>query len=175
MLLFASQDCKLSPRVDRLPRFLADDPSTRRDSCRGTPNTRRCIPRPRFGARVFGKLSEAGFSLGASKRYLASASIPKRGRGLADFDLIAFTGAPAATSPIFMVESLEVRGSRFAATSRSSRFEPRRAMWASSKPRPFLSVLDRRERTDLASASRPDPPIAHVHQPGAKQIVAYAR
>ena len=73
----------------------------------------------------------------ASEHYLASASIPKRGQGLADYDLIAFTGAPAATSPIFMVESLEVRGSRFAATSRSSRFEPRRAMWASSKPRPL--------------------------------------
>jgi hypothetical protein len=34
----------------------------------------------------------------------------------------------------------------------------------------ILSVLDRCERTDLASANRADPPIAHVHQPGAKQI-----
>ena len=53
------------------------------------------------------KLGEVGFSLYASKRYLASAGIPTRGQGLADFDLIAFTGAPAATSPFFMGESLE--------------------------------------------------------------------
>jgi hypothetical protein len=33
-----------------------------------------------------------------------------------------------------------------------------------------LSVLDRCERTDLASANRADPPIAHVDQPGAEQI-----
>ena len=34
----------------------------------------------------------------------------------------------------------------------------------------ILSVLDRCERTDLASANRADPPIAHVHQLGAEQI-----
>jgi hypothetical protein len=33
-----------------------------------------------------------------------------------------------------------------------------------------LSALDRCERTDRASANRADPPIAHVHQPGAEQI-----
>ncbi|HET6607122.1 MAG TPA: LysR family transcriptional regulator [Rhodopila sp.] len=53
------------------------------------------------------KLGDVGFSLYASKRYLAKAGIPERGQGLAGFDLIAFTGAPAATSPFFMNESLE--------------------------------------------------------------------
>src|SRR5262252_10587751 len=40
------------------------------------------------------KLGEVGFTLYASKRYLARAGIPKRGQGLAGHDLITFTGAP---------------------------------------------------------------------------------
>ena len=44
------------------------------------------------------KLGEVGFSLYASQRYLARAGVPKRGQGLAGFDLITFTGAPAAAS-----------------------------------------------------------------------------
>ena len=63
--------------------------------------------RPSASDLVCRKLGEVGFSLYASKRYLASAGIPKRGQGLADFDLITFTGAPAATSPFFMGEALE--------------------------------------------------------------------
>lgn len=63
--------------------------------------------RPSASDLVCRKLGEVGFSLYASKRYLASAGIPKRGQGLAGFDLITFTGAPAATSPFFMDESLE--------------------------------------------------------------------
>jgi len=68
--------------------------------------------RPSASDLVCRKLGEVGFSLYASKRYLASAGTPKRGQGLAGFDLIAFTGAPAATSPFFMCESLE--GARIA-------------------------------------------------------------
>lgn len=63
--------------------------------------------RPSASDLVCRKLGEVGFSLYASKRYLASAGVPKRGEGLAGFDLITFTGAPAATSPFFMGESLE--------------------------------------------------------------------
>ena len=63
--------------------------------------------RPSASDLVCRKLGEIGFSLYATKRYLSRAGIPKRGRGLAGFDLITFTGAPAATSPFFMGESLE--------------------------------------------------------------------
>jgi len=63
--------------------------------------------RPSASDLVCRKLGEVGFSLYASKRYLARAGTPKRGQGLAGFDLIAFTGAPAAMSPFFMGESLE--------------------------------------------------------------------
>ena len=63
--------------------------------------------RPAASDLVCRKLGEVGFSLYASKRYLASAGIPKRGQGLAGFDLITFTGAPTATSPFFMGEVLE--------------------------------------------------------------------
>jgi len=63
--------------------------------------------RPSASDLVCRKLGEVGFSLYASKRYLASAGIPKRGQGLAGLDLITFTGAPAATSPFFMGEALE--------------------------------------------------------------------
>jgi DNA-binding transcriptional LysR family regulator len=58
------------------------------------------------------KLGEVGFTLYASKRYLTRAGNPKRGQGLAGHDLITFTGAPAATSPFFLGESLD--GARIA-------------------------------------------------------------
>jgi DNA-binding transcriptional LysR family regulator len=63
--------------------------------------------RPAASELVSRKLGEIGFSLYASQRYLAKSGVPKRGQGLAGYDLIAFTGAPAATSPFFMGESLE--------------------------------------------------------------------
>jgi DNA-binding transcriptional LysR family regulator len=53
------------------------------------------------------KLGELGYSLYASRRYLAGSGAPKRGAGLAGYDVITFTGAPAATSPFFMGETLE--------------------------------------------------------------------
>jgi DNA-binding transcriptional LysR family regulator len=58
------------------------------------------------------KLGDVGFSLYASPRYLARAGVPKRSQGLAEHDLITFTGAPGAMSPFFMGESLE--GARIA-------------------------------------------------------------
>lgn len=63
--------------------------------------------RPSASDLVCRKLGEVAFSLYASKHYLASKGVPKQGKGLADFDLITFTGAPTATSPFFMGESLE--------------------------------------------------------------------
>jgi DNA-binding transcriptional LysR family regulator len=68
--------------------------------------------RPSSSELVCRKLGDVGFSLYASPRYLARAGIPERHRGLAGCDLITFTGAPAATSPFFMGETLE--GSRIA-------------------------------------------------------------
>lgn len=68
--------------------------------------------RPATSDLVCRKLGEVGFSLYASRRYLTKSGIPPRGRGLAGHDLITFTGAPAATSPFFMGESLE--GARIA-------------------------------------------------------------
>jgi DNA-binding transcriptional LysR family regulator len=68
--------------------------------------------RPSASDLVCRRLGEIAFSLYASKRYLASKGVPKQGQGLADFDLITFTGAPAAMSPFFMGESLE--GARIA-------------------------------------------------------------
>ncbi|HEY2533105.1 MAG TPA: LysR family transcriptional regulator [Xanthobacteraceae bacterium] len=68
--------------------------------------------RPVNSDLVCRKLGEVGFSLYASRRYLAKSGIPTRGRGLAGHDLISFTGAPAATRPFFMGESLE--GARIA-------------------------------------------------------------
>jgi DNA-binding transcriptional LysR family regulator len=68
--------------------------------------------RPSASDLVCRKLGEVGFSLYASKHYLATKGVPKQGQGLADFDLITFTGAPTATSPFFMGESLE--GARIA-------------------------------------------------------------
>ena len=46
-------------------------------------------------------------SLYASRRYLAKRGAPKRGAGLAGYDLITFSGAPAAISPFFMGEALD--------------------------------------------------------------------
>ena len=68
--------------------------------------------RPSASELVCRKLGEVGFSLYASRRYLARAGTPKRGQGLAGYDLITFTGQPAATSPFFMAEALE--GARIA-------------------------------------------------------------
>ena len=68
--------------------------------------------RPPASDLVCRKLGEVGFSLYASRCYLARAGIPARGRGLAGYDLITFTGAPTAASPFFMGESLE--GARIA-------------------------------------------------------------
>jgi DNA-binding transcriptional LysR family regulator len=63
--------------------------------------------RPSAAELVCRKLGDIGFSLYASRRYLAKTPVPKRGQGLAHCDLITFTGAPTATSPFFMGESLE--------------------------------------------------------------------
>ena len=63
--------------------------------------------RPSASDLVCRRLGEIGFSLYASQRYLARSGIPKRGQGMAGYDLITFTGAPTATSPFFMAESLE--------------------------------------------------------------------
>jgi DNA-binding transcriptional LysR family regulator len=63
--------------------------------------------RPATSDLVCRKLGEVGFCLYASRRYLTKSGMPQRGRGLAGFDLITFTGAPAAASPFFMGESLE--------------------------------------------------------------------
>jgi DNA-binding transcriptional LysR family regulator len=68
--------------------------------------------RPSASELVGRKLGEVGFSLYASQPYLARAGIPKRGEGLGGYDLITFTGAPPATSPFFMGESLD--GARIA-------------------------------------------------------------
>src|SRR6516162_600689 len=53
------------------------------------------------------KLGDVGSSLYASQRYLAKHGVPMRGQGLGGFDLITYTGAPAAARPFFMGESLE--------------------------------------------------------------------
>ena len=68
--------------------------------------------RPSASDLVCRKLGEVGFSLYASQRYLAKSGTPERGQGLAGHDLVTFTGAPAATSPFFMGESLD--GARIA-------------------------------------------------------------
>lgn len=68
--------------------------------------------RPSAPELVCRKLGDVAFSLYASRRYLARSETPKRGGGLAGHDLITFTGAPAASSPFFLGESLE--GARIA-------------------------------------------------------------
>jgi len=70
------------------------------------------LARPSASDLVCRRLGDVGFSLYASRRYLAKSGTPKRGQGLRGFDLIGFTGAPAATSPFFMGESLD--GARIA-------------------------------------------------------------
>jgi DNA-binding transcriptional LysR family regulator len=70
------------------------------------------LARPAASDLICRKLGEMGFSLYASPRYLARSGTPERGRGLASYDLITFTGAPAAASPFFMGEPLE--GARIA-------------------------------------------------------------
>jgi len=70
------------------------------------------LARPSASDLVCRRLGDVGFSLYASRRYLAKSGTPERGRGLGGFDLIGYTGAPAATSPFFMGESLD--GARIA-------------------------------------------------------------
>jgi len=65
------------------------------------------LARPATPELVCRKLGEVGSSLYASRRYLAKHGTPKRGQGLGDFDVITYTGAPAAARPFFMGESLE--------------------------------------------------------------------
>jgi DNA-binding transcriptional LysR family regulator len=71
------------------------------------------VARPDTPELVCRKLGDVGSSLYASQRYLAKYGVPKRGQGLGGFDLITYTGAPAAARPFFMDESLE--GARVAA------------------------------------------------------------
>ncbi len=68
--------------------------------------------RPQASDLICRKLGEVGFALYASKHYLARKGVPKPGQGLAGYDLITFTGAPAPMSPFFMGESLD--GARIA-------------------------------------------------------------
>ena len=70
------------------------------------------VGRPSGSGLVCRKLGEVGYSLYASCAYLAEHRTPQRGKGLAGHQLITFTGAPAATSPFFMNESLD--GARIA-------------------------------------------------------------
>jgi DNA-binding transcriptional LysR family regulator len=63
--------------------------------------------RPSNPDLVCRRLGEVGYSLYASRGYLTRHAAPLRGRGLAGHELITFTGAPAATSPFFLGESLE--------------------------------------------------------------------
>jgi DNA-binding transcriptional LysR family regulator len=63
--------------------------------------------RPSTSDLVGRRLGDIGFSLYASQGYLTRSGVPKRGQGLAGYDLITFTAAPGATSPFFMGESLE--------------------------------------------------------------------
>jgi DNA-binding transcriptional LysR family regulator len=68
--------------------------------------------RPSASDLVCRRLGDVGFSLYASRRYLAKSGTPERGHGLGGFDLIGFTGSPAAMRPFFMGESLD--GARIA-------------------------------------------------------------
>jgi DNA-binding transcriptional LysR family regulator len=65
------------------------------------------VARPAAPELVCRKLGEVGSSLYASQRYLAKQGAPRRGQGLGGFDVITYTGAPAAARPFFMGESLE--------------------------------------------------------------------
>ncbi|HEY2049816.1 MAG TPA: LysR family transcriptional regulator [Caulobacteraceae bacterium] len=70
------------------------------------------VARPRTPDLMCQRLGEIGYALYASPRYLETHGAPEPGRGLGGHHVISFTGAPAATSPFFMGESLE--GARFA-------------------------------------------------------------
>src|SRR6516164_549891 len=63
--------------------------------------------RPTASEVVLRSLGKVGFSLYASRHYIAEHGTPERGKGLGGHQLITFTGAPAATSPFFLGESLE--------------------------------------------------------------------
>lgn len=63
--------------------------------------------RPTAPELVTRKLGEVGFSLYAAPGYLARSGTPRRGGGLGGCDLITFTGAPEAISPVFMGENLD--------------------------------------------------------------------
>jgi DNA-binding transcriptional LysR family regulator len=63
--------------------------------------------RPTSPDLVCRKLGDVGFALYASAAYLQKRGPPAAGGGLSGHDLIAFTGAPAATSPFFMGEALD--------------------------------------------------------------------
>ena len=65
------------------------------------------VGQPSGSGLVCRKLGEVGYSLYASRSYLAKHRTPQRRGGLAGHDLITFTGAPAATSPFFMGEALD--------------------------------------------------------------------
>jgi DNA-binding transcriptional LysR family regulator len=63
--------------------------------------------RPTASEVVFRNLGKVGFSLYASRQYIAEHGRPERGKGLGGHQLITFTGAPAATGPFFLGESME--------------------------------------------------------------------
>src|SRR5262249_11488655 len=63
--------------------------------------------RPAASELVFRSLGKVGFSLYASRRYIAEHGRPERGKGLGGHQLITFTGAPAATRPFFLGESMD--------------------------------------------------------------------
>lgn len=64
--------------------------------------------RPTDSSLVCSKLGDIGFTLYASREYLAEHGTPKRGHGLGGYDLITFMGAPVSLrSHLFMGESLE--------------------------------------------------------------------
>jgi DNA-binding transcriptional LysR family regulator len=63
--------------------------------------------RPTASEVVLRSLGKVGFSLYASRQYIAEHGRPERGKGLGGHHLITFTGAPAATSTFFLGESME--------------------------------------------------------------------
>src|SRR5215469_10306136 len=71
--------------------------------------------RPADSQLVCRKLGEVGYTLYASRRYLAHRGRPIRGQGLANHDLIGFPGTPRFVRPFFLGES--VTGARYALRS----------------------------------------------------------
>ena len=63
--------------------------------------------RPKNPDLICRRLGEVGYSLYASRGYLDRHTAPIRRKGLAGHDLITFTGAPSATAPFFLGESLD--------------------------------------------------------------------